>query len=472
MHHRRSLRRLSVGAVAAVLSLVVWLGTATAQVSPATVVATLAPGQSMTVTKTVPTPFVPATADFYFLADTTGSMGPTIAGVQASASAIMAALAGSGTNSAFAAGDYKDFPSDPYAFNPCSTIPAGGGGQATAQACINGWAASGGFDIAEGQFFALHRIAAHGAAAFRAAATKFVIWFGDAPAHDPVCDAINGAADTHDTTEASLTAELVAAGIKVIAISVTSGPGLNADPNDHDGDYTPPCATENGSANQANRLAAATGGAVLTGVAPGDVADAILDAIAAVQVTVTPQATCNPNLSVSFAPPSQTVNSGSNAVFSETITVSDAALPGVYTCTVQFLINGQPATPPLTQTITITVLNTPCVVKANGQRVDGRTALDALVRFQVGFANPIGAVVHADRATIAGNLSSGTITGLTCVRGVIANIGGLGVTTAGFVPYVLRLEDLPGPFFFYRITWPGYTSSGTMLGSLIIQQAP
>jgi hypothetical protein len=471
MHHRRSLRRLSVGAVAAVLSLVVWLGTAAAQVSPATVVATLAPGQSMTVTKTVPTPFVPATADFYFLADTTGSMGPTIAAVKANATAIMTALSGSGTNSAFGAGDYKDFPSDPYAFNNCASVATGAAGQAAAQACINAWTASGGFDIAEGQFFALHRLAAHNVAAFRAAATKFVIWFGDAPGHDPVCDAINGAADTHDTTEASLTAELQAAGIKVIAISVTSGPGLDANPNDHDGDYTPPCATENGAAGQATRLAAATGGAVLTGVAPGDVADAILDAIAAVTVTVTPQATCHPFLSATFAPTSQTVPSGSNATFTETITVSTSALPGTFTCTVNFLINGQPASPPLTQTITITVLNTPCRVKAMGQSLDGRRALDAFAQFMVGMAGPIGAVIHADATNPAGNLTAVRVTGLTCVGGRIANLTGTGVTgTGATVTWVLQLQQIGGGLFFYTLTYPGYSASGVMIGTLIIQQ--
>ena len=470
MQLRNWLRRLPLVAVVVILSLAVGLTTARAQVTPPTVNATLAPGQSLTVTKNVGTPFVPPQADFYFLSDTTGSMGPTIAAVKANANAIMTLLSAGGTNSAFGAGDYKDFPFDAYAFNPCSAVQTGAAGQAAALACINAWVAGGGADIAEGQFFALHQMAAHAAAGYRAAATKFVIWFGDAPAHDPVCNAINGA-DPHDTDEASLTAELVAAGIKVIAISVDSGPGLNADPTANDGDYTPPCATEGGTAGQATRLAAATGGSVQTGVPPDQVAAAILRVVLAVQVTVTPQATCAPQLSVTFNPTSQTVTSGSTATFSETITVSNAALPGVYTCTVQFLINGQPATPPLTQTIRITVLNTPCRVKANGQTLDGTRALDALVQFIPGFRpNPIGAVVHGDRTNMAGNLSSGNITGLTCVGGSIANIGGVGITTAGFVNYVLRLEERPGPTFFYRIAWPGYTSSGDMLGTLIIQQ--
>jgi hypothetical protein len=471
MQHRRLWRRKPIAAFVALLALFVGLTTATAQVTPPTVVATLAPGESMTVQKTVTTPRVPAVADFYFLADTTGSMSGSIASVKASAAAIMTALSGAGTNSAFGAGDYKDFPNDPYAFNNCAAVATGAAGQTAAQTCINAWSAGGGGDTPEGQFFALHRLALHNDAAFRPTATKFVIWFGDAPGHDPVCDAINGSSDTHTTTEASLIAELVAAGIKVIAISTTSGPtgGLNADPKLSSSDYGA-CGAEQGNAGQAIRIAAATGGSVATGVAPGDVANAILAAIAAVPVTVTPQATCStPFLTVTFAPPSQTVPAGSDAVFQETITLGTTATPGTYTCTVNFLINGQPATPPITQTITVTVRNTPCRVKANGQTLDATRGLDAYAHFQAGFPTPIGVVVHGDTNSILGNLTASRITGITCVGTSAANITGIGTTgTGATVNFTLNIVDTPGPFFSYTLTYPGYTSSGVMRGSVLI----
>ena len=157
------------------------------------------------------------TPDIYFLADTTASMGDVIASVQADATAILSAVDGARQRPRYGAGDYKDFQSpqsDPYAFNNGASIPAADDNGAAALAAIGAWSALGGADGSEGQFFALHRLAVHGDASFRTDSTPIVVWFGDAPAHDPVCDEISG--DTgHDIDEASLTAELVAAEIRV-----------------------------------------------------------------------------------------------------------------------------------------------------------------------------------------------------------------------------------------------------------------
>ena len=58
-------------------------------VDPPTVTTSLNPGESVTITKVVHTPIIPPKPDIIFLADTTGSMGATLANVQANATAIM-----------------------------------------------------------------------------------------------------------------------------------------------------------------------------------------------------------------------------------------------------------------------------------------------------------------------------------------------------------------------------------------------
>jgi hypothetical protein len=123
--------------------------------------------------------------------------------------------------------------------------------------------------------------------------------------------------------------------------------------------YPPPCAvSEQGAAGQATRIAAATTGVVAvnpTGSSLAATIIAALNALPPVPVMVTPSATCDPGLTTSFNPASQTVNSGSTANFQETITVT-AALPGVTLgCTVDFLINGANAGTAFRQTVTITV---------------------------------------------------------------------------------------------------------------------
>jgi hypothetical protein len=320
-------------------------------VVPDGVEVTLIPGTSTDVEKTVHTPEILPTPDIYFLADSTGSMGDVIANVQADAASVLATVDGLANDPRYGAGDYKDFQDpqvDPYAFNNGAAIPAADDNGAAALAAIAGWSAIGGGDGPEGQVFALHRLAEHGDAAFRADSTPIVVWFGDAPAHDPVCDEISGDAG-HDITEASLTAELQTAEIRVIAISVVTASGafypaaLDDDPTAFAGGYAATCGVEGGTSGQASRLATATGGVHLTGVAAQDIADAILDGLGALPVEVTPQATCDdPSVTVSWDAASKTVTSGDDAIFAETISASLVAPQGEdVTCSVDFLVDGE-----------------------------------------------------------------------------------------------------------------------------------
>lgn len=62
-------------------------------VTPSTVTATLLPGASNTISKSVETSPIPPNPDIFFLADTTGSMGTAIGNVQTNATNVMNTVA-------------------------------------------------------------------------------------------------------------------------------------------------------------------------------------------------------------------------------------------------------------------------------------------------------------------------------------------------------------------------------------------
>ena len=244
-------------------------------ISPDTNTLTLAPGDTFdeTITVTIPAHAGAAKADVYFLADTTGSMGTIIAAVQAGANTVLSSLSGLGINMFFGVGNYKDFQSgDPYAFqhqlSPTNSVAAVAG-------AINTWSATGGGDTPEADLFALDSLAvpAGGAIGWRAGAKRIIVWFGDAPGHDPVCKAITGL--PADITEASVIAKLVTEGIAVLAIS-TATPGLDDDPKSGESGYDAQCGPPGGSPGQATHIATRTSGSFVTGIDAGNIVNTII----------------------------------------------------------------------------------------------------------------------------------------------------------------------------------------------------
>lgn len=247
-------------------------------IQPDTNVLTLNPGETLdeTITVTIPKNSGTPKADVYFLADTTGSMGGVLAAVQAGANNILATLSGLGLDLMFGVGNYKDFPpASPSPFNhqlnPTNVA-------ANITSALGAWSATGGGDIPEGQFLALDQLAQPpgGAIGWRAGAKRIVVWFGDAPGHDPICTAITGLGAA--ITEASVTAKLVAEQIVILAIS-TATPGLDDNPAPISTDYTGTCGAPGGTAGQATRLAAATGGAFVTGINPTNIVNTIINLV-------------------------------------------------------------------------------------------------------------------------------------------------------------------------------------------------
>lgn len=308
-----------------------------APVDPPTVSDSLDPGESITVAKTVHTPAIAPRPDILFLADTTGSMGPAIANVAANAGSIMTTVSGSpGVGEArFGAAEYKDgepafCPSDPFAYRLDQAITTNTANVLTG---IGMWSASGGcVSESESGLNALYRIATDAATMFRPLgdSTRIIAWFGDSDSHDP----------NFAHSLANVISALTTAHIRVIAVAVV----------------TPDFSNGLDVTGQATAITTATGGTLLTAATANDVSAAILSGLTNLPVTVTHSLSgCDPNLTVALSPVSQTVTSGSDATFTETITVAAGAPQGTtLTCTVNFLLNGQLATG-FTESITIGV---------------------------------------------------------------------------------------------------------------------
>ncbi len=233
-----------------------------------------------TITVHVPISGVPPQADVYLLADTTESMRPIITTVQAGIDTVLnTAFLG---DVAWGVGNYKDFPipaSSPYAFQHQLSPTPGAAGVAAAKLAVMAWSVSGGSDIPEGQLFALQQIATDPAIGWRPGSKRILVWFGDAPGHDPICKAISGLTD--DITEATATAALLNdPKITVVAINTdtfTAG-ALDGDPTVGSTDYG--ACPVGGSPGQAGRIAAATpGGSLTSGVDPATIVATLVSLI-------------------------------------------------------------------------------------------------------------------------------------------------------------------------------------------------
>jgi hypothetical protein len=160
----------------------------------------------------------------------------------------------------FGVGQYKDPASDAFGYQLGSNINAGATAalnQAAAQTALNALSAAGGGDTPEGNLLGLQQVA--NTTAWRAGSARIAVWFGDAPGHDP-----SGGA-----TETSAKAALNANNVKVQAISLTSGPGLDA-----------ACGgATDCTAGQGTRIATATGGSLVSGINTAGVVAAINAAI-------------------------------------------------------------------------------------------------------------------------------------------------------------------------------------------------
>jgi HYR domain/von Willebrand factor type A domain len=391
--------RLVSGAAGAAVLAVVTAAAAVASpgVSPAHYTDDLDPGASVTITKTVETPPIPPQPDIVFMADTTGSMGSSIANVRNNASAILGQIQSAQPTAQFAVAEYKDVDAtSPFPYRVDQQLTANAADVVTG---INAWAAGGGGDEAEAWIGALGKIPS--TIDFRPDGTKVLVMFGDAPSHDP----------SLGFTEVTATDGLVAAGVRVIAISVPGPLGSRLD-----------------LTGQASRVTGATGGS-LAAADPDEVADTILSELQNLPAVVTHDTTCDPGVSLSFDQPTKTVTSGETTTFDETITLAGDAPQGeTVTCTTNFLINGELPGAEFVQTVEVAVNDvTPPVVTVESKTVEATSPSGATVSYDAsavdnvdgpltptcippsGSVFPLGATTATCQATdAAGNTGTGT----------------------------------------------------------------
>lgn len=240
--------------------------------------------------------------DVYLLADNTDSMGVVLDSVKAGAVELTSTLLTlPDVDIRIGVGAYGDVP--PFDTNPFRHFQDVTDDQTSIIAGIDSWIALDGGDVAEAQFYALHRLAVDDTLGWRPDAKRIVVWFGDSPAHDPICQEIVGIfeAPAAEVNEESVIADLLAAGpdgTTVIAISTPFSTlipdALNNDPLGPDGilsiDYTNLGCAQDGLAGQAERITAATGGIDTVISSAQDIVDAILDTIESVLTEVTVEA--------------------------------------------------------------------------------------------------------------------------------------------------------------------------------------
>jgi hypothetical protein len=301
-------------------------------------IGTVAPGGSLTIDKTLTTPVIPPKPDVVFLADTTGSMGLALQNVKNNIVSIMNDVKAAQPLAQFGSASYKDFnctlsgatePETPFTLEQAVTSET-----AAVQTAINSWSTvpGSGCDQPEAQLWALHQLATSNTVGWRTGSSRIIVWFGDAPGHDP----------SNGISQSAAISALNAAGIRVIAINLVN-------------------AGENSSLDQtgqATAIVSATGGVLKTTTDPAQVSPSILDALTNLPATVTHEVTsCDPALSISFDAESKTVTSGEAVSWTETVNIAESAAAGsTLTCTVRFLVNGLlPEDPEFTQTLSITL---------------------------------------------------------------------------------------------------------------------
>lgn len=333
-------------AVVATVATTVTLGptAALATVDPATYSDALDPGASVTITKTVSTPEIPPRPDIVLLVDRTGSMGGAIGNVKANMSSLVTAVEAAQPDAQWAVASYCD-EGEPDPFLLHSDLSAE---TAVTVGAVGAISLCNGGDEPESQLNALWETGAGGdAVTFREGSSRIVVWFGDAPGHDP----------SLGRTEADATASLVDVQARVLAVGVdTGGSGLDA-------------------TGQASRITGATGGAFYSGVGAEELAATILAGLSALPVEVGATAACDPGLTATLEPAVRTVTSGTDAVFEETLALAaDAPQGATLTCELAFTLNGEPGGEGFTQLVSIDVndVTPPVVSCVQGPNPAGR----------------------------------------------------------------------------------------------------
>lgn len=304
-------------------------------ITPGPVDRPLAPGGSTTVEQTVKTPVIPPTPDIVFVVDTTGSMDGVIAAIRQNIDVIVGRIHDSQPTAQFALVGYRGRGDVTEGYDagfrlamPLQAVNPDTPNNQLDQA-LAGFT-SGGGNGQEDWFNALHRVAT-GGITFRPNSSRVVMLIGDAfSATDRFQLNPPGAPASQPP---SITPELLAAGIRVVALPVATNAGeggLNLQ-------------------GQATNVTDYTGGVLLPetsgGGDPAVVTAAILKGLQNLPVTVTPTVQrCDAGLTVAFDPATPTtVTGGTDVRYRQTVTLAPGATPGAtLRCTVEYRLSPNP----------------------------------------------------------------------------------------------------------------------------------
>ncbi|MGY6653783.1 DPP IV N-terminal domain-containing protein [Amycolatopsis sp. TRM77291] len=305
------------------------------RVDPAMVDVPVGRGGSTRIGKTVRTDRIRSLPDVVLLMDQTGSMGGVIEEVKTNLGKVVDSVRDREKDAWFAVaafGDVGDPAPRPFVVQQPLT-PAGTDAErkllSDAFARIK---AAGGGDTAEDWLLALQKVAT-GAITFRPGSSRVVVLVGDAASHET-------------PPRAEVIAALNAAKISVVAVpAVTGGPSEDPDRGLD-------------ARGQATAITKATEGVLTPGTDPGQISEAIIAGIGDLPVSVQPVSFCDPGLTMTFDPAvPQRVPGGTDARFTETVTVSPTAAPGSFLrCRVEFRLNGETTVRPgYTENVTVRV---------------------------------------------------------------------------------------------------------------------
>ncbi|MFB7342248.1 HYR domain-containing protein [Streptomyces hydrogenans] len=304
-------------------------------VTPAIVSQALDPGASLQVDKLVRTPVVPPMPEVVLLVDGTRSMEPVVTDVRAGLSDIITTVRSNQPDARFAVATFGDQQVDPGAgFDVTAELTQDDGTLRAGVDALGIGRGNGSMGPSEDWINGLWQIAngSGGETVFRENSSPVIVLVSDASSHNPS----NG-----HTIEDTIFA-LQDKNARVLGVDVETPVGDGLDGTGYAG-IEDQIENPRTTPGQATRIIEATGGRKLSGIDPGQVAEAIVEGLGNLPTRVGHRLTaCDPALTVTLDPPTRDVVSGETAGFAETITVApDAPQGATLTCTVEFLLGTQ-----------------------------------------------------------------------------------------------------------------------------------
>lgn len=290
-----------------------------------------------TVTVTVDDVSSATMEDFYLLSDATGSMTAQIADVQTRFGKLIDARRNASGDVAFGIGFYRDEEDTP----PFSNLQSITKNIAQVESAIDSLVATGGGDFEEANLFAISEVATNPSIGWRDGSRKILVYFGDAPGHEPTCPA-----DSVPLTRDVVVDQLNEIGIAVVATNFagSANGGLNAPANSAQGRTFGCPDNVRSPTGQANAITSGTLGAIRLASNPGSLIDQILGAVSALPQELSVTTTdCDGRVDIKFRPdlPLLIAAGETRSVIEEaTILPGACAFPDGFTCEINLNLSG------------------------------------------------------------------------------------------------------------------------------------